>query len=141
VRLKLIGKQQVNGKVYDRSIGADCEEYWGAGALMVAELLPELMGYMMPLDFGATWTYVTTGGLIRKIELFNPTAGAITFRLAMKSTTTGAPDVQDAILAWDTPLAAGAAWRWNGEMPLNNHLYARVSAGGCSIYYESEGID
>jgi len=140
MRLKLTGKKiDSQGKATDSGIGAaPVEGAWQAGALLVAELRPEVEGKTVPLVAGNTWALGTsTGGVLRRLEFYNPTNGAVTVSAAMKISP-GTPEVGDAILAWNKSLGAGQSWRWAGELPLYNLLYVRASAAGVGVYYEVE---
>ena len=107
-----------------------------AGALKVALLRPALTSYALAL--GASWTAVAQGTveapvLVRRLEAANPTAGALSLRLALCELA-GTPGSADAVLAWDTPIAANSVWAWEGELALvGGWLYARASAVGLSL--------
>ena len=47
--------------------------------------------------------------ILRRLEVGNPTAEAIAFRMALMTVEDGSPGTANAFLAWDTPVAAGNA--------------------------------
>lgn len=110
-------------------------------ALLQAQVLePEELIYLNPMR---TYWWMHLGNvsatpvLANKIEICNPTAGALTFRLAIMSVEDGAPGTSNAFLAWDTPLASGGVWTWRGELALSGrYLYGLASGAGLTILME-----
>lgn len=107
-----------------------------AGVLKVALLRPELTSYVLAL--GTSWTAAAQGtveapALLRRLEAANPTAGALSFRVALRESA-GTPVSAEAVLAWDTPIAANSVWVWEGRLALaGGWLYGRASASGLSL--------
>ena len=107
-----------------------------AGALKVALLRPALNSYALAL--GASWIAAAQGTeeapvLVRRLEAANPSGAALSLRLALRESA-GTPGSADAVLAWDTVVAANSVWVWEGELALaGGWLYARASASGLSL--------
>jgi hypothetical protein len=73
--------------------------------------------------------------LLKRLEVGNPTAGAITFRMALMTVDDGTPGTSNAFLAWDTPVAAGDVWKWEGEVPLSGrYFYGKAAGAGLTLY-------
>lgn len=112
-----------------------------AGVLKVALLRPALTSYTMVL--GTNWTAAAQGteeapALLRRLEAVNPTAGALTFRLALREDA-GTPSSGEAVLAWDTAVGANQVWVWEGKLALaGGWLYARASAVGLNLLVVEE---
>jgi len=54
--------------------------------------------------------------------------------MAITATATGTPGTDNAFLAWDTSLAPGEMWRWEGEVPLSGrYFYAKAGGTGLTI--------
>jgi hypothetical protein len=71
---------------------------------------------------------------LKKVEVCNPTAGAITFRMAIIATSSGTPGTDNAFLAWDTSFAPTEISRWEGEVPLSGrYFYAKAGGTGLTI--------
>jgi hypothetical protein len=51
----------------------------------------------------------------------------------------GTPGTANAFLAWDTPVAAGDAWRWEGEVSLaGRYFYGKAGEEGLTVYVGAE---
>ena len=71
--------------------------------------------------------------LLKQLEVGNPSGAAITFRMALIMVEDGTPGTANASLALDTPVAAGDAWRWEGEVALAGICDRTVELGFIDI--------
>lgn len=77
--------------------------------------------------------------ILKRLEVGNPTAGAITFRMALTTVDDGTPGISNAFLAWDTPVAAGEVWRWEGHVPsAGRYYYGKAREAGLTVYVGAE---
>lgn len=119
--------------------------YFTAGKMQVAELRNRV--YSAPYFISTSWMYrygaiSTAPVLLRKVEILNPTAGAITVQLALMNATTGTPTSVKAFLAWDTSIDAKSVWSWEGEVPLiGKWIHAKAGASGLVLFVMAEEID
>jgi len=92
------------------------------------------------------WAALVTGTsaspvMLRKVEVYNGTGGALLLRLAIMTVPAGSPATSNAVLAWDTSVGAGGSFTWAGEIPLvGRYFYARASGMGMCIYTEYEEL-
>jgi hypothetical protein len=126
---------------YDRTISVREFDYV-TGVLQSHPLYPSESG---GVTFLRTYWFMYLGGstaypwLLKRLEVGNPTAAAITFRMALMTVADGTPATSNSFLAWDTPVAAGEAWTWKGEVPLSGrYFYAKSAAPGLTLYIGSQ---
>jgi hypothetical protein len=122
---------------YDRTIAVR-ELDFVSGVLEAHLLYPSESG---GVTFLRNYWFMYLGGsstypwILKRLEVGNPTAGTITFRMALMTVDDGTPGTANAFLAWDTPVAAGDAWRWEGEVPLaGRYFYGRGGGVGLTVY-------
>ena len=113
------------------------QSYFHVGMLEAHLLLPS---YQSDVTLMRNYWFMHAGGpswspqILKKLEVCNPTAGAITFRMAIMATSSGTPGTDNAFLAWDTSLAPNEVWRWDGEVPLSGrYFYAKAGGTGLTI--------
>ena len=54
--------------------------------------------------------------------------------MAIMATSSGTPGTENAFIVWDTSLAAGEVWRWEGEVPISGrYFYAQAGGAGLTI--------
>ena len=85
------------------------------------------------VNLGTSWEWLEileTEADIVEMQVLNPTAGAITFSLALLSAE-GAPADADRFLAKDLSLGAGGVWQWQGVMSSYDiYIYGVASVSG-----------
>ena len=141
---RLLGRRFDGANSVDAAIKVDAT-YYTAGKMQVAEIRKRY--YSAPYILTTSWAYkygaVATGPvLLRKLQVMNPTGGALTFELALMTATTGTPDATKAFLAWDTSIAAAGVWTWEGEIPLiGRWIHGKGSGAGLVILFIAEELD
>ena len=71
---------------------------------------------------------------IVEMQVLNPTAGAITFSLALMDVEYGSPVDADRFMAKDVSLGAGCVWQWQGVMSSYEiYIYGVASASGLVV--------
>ncbi|MEJ2304959.1 MAG: hypothetical protein P8Y14_25845 [Anaerolineales bacterium] len=122
---------------YDRAISVR-EFDFVSGVLQSHLLYPGESG---GVTFLRAYWFMYLGGstaypwLLKHLEVGNPTAAAITFRMALMTVADGTPGTSNAFLAWDTLVPAGEVWTWQGEIPLSGrYFYAKAAAPGLTLY-------
>jgi hypothetical protein len=112
-----------------------------AGVLQAHMLQPS---YLTSVTLMRSYWFMHVGGsssapkVLKQVEVCNPTAGALTFRMAIMATATGTPATSNAFLAWDYSLGAGEMWTWKGEVGLvGRYFYAKASGTGLTILVSS----
>jgi hypothetical protein len=93
---------------YDRTVAVR-ELDFVTGVLEAHLLYPSESG---GVTFLRDYWFMYLGGssaypwILKRLEVGNPTAGAITFRMALMTVEDGTPGTANAFLAWDTPVGA-----------------------------------
>ncbi len=141
---RLLGRRFDGDKSVDAAVKVD-GTYYTAGKMQVAELRKRY--YSAPYIITTSWAYkygaqAASPMLLRRLEVLNPTAGALTFQLALMTATTGTPTTSKAFLAWDTSVGAADLWSWEGEIPLiGRWIHAKASGSGLVLLVVAEEID
>jgi hypothetical protein len=141
---RLLGRRFDGDDSVDTAVKVD-GTYYTAGKMQVAELRKRV--YAAPYFISTSWMYrygaiSTAPVLLRKLEILNPTAGALTFELALMNATTGTPTSVKAFLAWDTSIDAKSVWSWEGEVPLiGKWIHAKASGSGLVMFVMAEELD
>jgi hypothetical protein len=108
------------------------QTYFHVGMLEAHLLLPS---YQTGVTLMRTTWFMHAGGatssplILKKLEVCNPMSEAITFRMAIMATSTGAPGTDNAFLAWDTSVAPSGVWQWNGEVLLSGRYFCARREG------------
>lgn len=137
MKLQIRGKE-IGSLQNDRTVAVENLASAVVGRLKVAVIEPEIEGESGPLPAGGAWLQIATSGVLLRLEAYNPTAGALNVSFGLRGSA-GTPDRGHALLAWNTAIAAGASWRWEGEILLEGYiLYAKSSAVGIVVYHETE---
>lgn len=127
----------------DRPLAHDGIFAW-AGRLQVAAVRGSTAAMISSLS--TSWAMKQGGSstsplVLQRIEVYNSTAGALTFRLAIMTTPSGSPVTSNAFLAWDASVVAYGTWSWEGEVPLiDRYLYAKANGSGLVIRIEVQSI-
>jgi hypothetical protein len=59
--------------------------------------------------------------------------------MALMTVADGTAGMAKAFLAWDTPVAAGEVWRWEGEVALAGwYFYGKAGGVGLTVYVGAE---
>jgi len=141
---RLLGRRFDGDNSVDAAVKVD-GTYYTAGKMQVAELRKRF--YSAPYIITTSWMYrygaqAASPMLLRRLEVLNPTAGALTFQLALMTATTGTPTAAKAFLAWDTSVASKEVWSWTGEVPLiGRWIHAKASGSGLVLFVVAEEID
>ena len=142
--VQFLGRKITAGlNLIDKAVAVD-DTYIQAGKLQVHINPGNITGGRTIV--GNVWATLVTGTtaspvMLRKVEVFNASGGALTLRLAIMTVAAGSPATSNAVLAWDTPIADGGSFTWAGEIPLvGRYFYAKGSALGMCIYTEYENL-
>ena len=134
--VRLLGRRY-NNSVYSDQPVAVRQTYYHTGILQAHVLHPS---YLTSITLMRSYWYMHAGGassapkILKKVEVCNPTGGALTFRMAIMATATGTPATSNAFLAWDYVLAPAEVWTWDGEVPLSGrYFYAKAGGTGLTI--------
>lgn len=138
--VQFLGRKITAGlNLIDKAVAVD-DTYIQAGKLQVHISTGNVTGSRTIV--GNVWATLVTGTsaspvMLRKVEVFNASGGALTLRLAIMTVAAGSPATSNAVLAWDTTVADGGSFTWEGEIPLvGRYFYAKGSALGMCIYTE-----
>ena len=98
-----------------------------AGTYITNIAFPSSAGGAGAVGYTAPASYL----VLRVVNIVNTTAGALTFRLH-KTTIGGAAVAANSVIGWDTSIAAGATFIWQGILLLNGSVAADYLVGGGS---------
>lgn len=142
--MRLLGRRlSAANTLVDHAVAVD-HTFDQAGRLLVSPCFSNFASIVTTLS--TSWAMKQAGAstspmLLTRIEVYNPNASALTFRLALMTTPSGSPDTANAFLAWDVSVVAYGAWSWQGQVPLiDRYLYGKANGTGLVMRIETQGV-